>query len=340
MARAGARAPFAIALCLTMSAARADAVTDFYAGKSLTFFIGSATGGTFDTAARVVARFLPKYVPGNPSVTPQNMPGASHVRATDYLANIAPRDGTSMAFVQPSVILNKVTSPAAKYDPAAMTWIGRIAPVRNVGISATASGIHSVEATKAQELILGAAGSTGPAAMVPWALNRMIGAKMRLVRGYTDDTATFLAFERGEVQGMGSINHASLARHPGLLGSGKVKIIYSISSERISVAPDAPSIVELAQKPDDKAVMELIASIPRIGITIMGSPGVPPERAAALRKAAWEMFHDPAFVAEMKKVELEVDPLGGEALAGLVDKVMRTPDAIVELLKQQTAPID
>ena len=91
---------------------------------------------------------------------------------------------------------------------------------------------------------------------------------------------------------------------------------------------------------DLKAVMELIASIPRIGITIMGSPGVPPERAAALRKAAWEMFHDPAFVAEMKKVELEVDPLGGEALAGLVDKVMRTPDAIVELLKQQTAPID
>jgi tripartite-type tricarboxylate transporter receptor subunit TctC len=262
------------------------------------------------------------------------------VRATEHLANIAARDGAALAFVQPSVILNKVTSRSAKYDPARMTWIGRIAPVRNVGIAATASGIASVEATKQRELILGAAGSTGPAAMVPWALNRMIGARFRLVRGYTDDTATFLAFERGEVQGMGSINHASLARHAGLLESGKVKIIYSISSERIAAAPEAPSIVELVRTADDKAVMELIASIPRIGVTIMGAPDMPADRAAALRAAARHMMDDPAYIADMKKAELDVEPMGGEDLAALVGKAMSTPDKIVELLKQQTAPID
>ena len=321
-------------------AARADAISEFYASHSLTFIIGSSSGGTFDTTARVAARFLPKYIPGNPSVTPQNMPGASHVRATEYLANIAPRDGTALAFVQPSVILNKVTAPSARYNPADMTWIGRVAPARNVGFATTASGVHSVEAARRRELILGAAGSTGPAAMAPWALNRMIGAKFRLVRGYTDDTATMVAVERGEVMGMGSINYASLLRHAEWIERGAIKLLYTISAERMAASPQTPTIVELVPGAADKAVMGLIAAIPAIGVTILGAPGIPAERAAVLRNAASQMFADAGFIAEMRRLEMDVEPMRGEELGAVVRTVMDTPRDIVEQLKSQTAPMD
>ena len=333
-------APAALAIFAAHAPARADAIADFYANKPLTFVIGSSSGGTFDTTARVAARFLPKYIPGNPAVTLQNMPGASHVRATEYLANIAPRDGSAVAFVQPSVILNKVTSPEARYNPADMTWIGRVAPAWNVGFATTASGVLSVAAARAKELILGAAGSTGPAAMVPWALNRMTGAKFRLVRGYTDDTATTVAVERGEIMGMGSINHASLLRHGDWIAGGAIKLLYVIAGRRMPASPETPHIVELVQKPADKAVMGLIAAIPRVGVTLMGAPGIPPERAAVLRKAAMDMFRDPGFVAEMRRLELEVEPMAGEELAAVVAEVTRAPRDIVELLKTQTAPMD
>ena len=333
--------PTALAFFLVATAAaRADAIADFYAGKTLTFVIGSSSGGTFDTTARVAARFLPKYIPGNPAVVPQNMPGASHVRATEYLANIAPRDGTAVAFVQPSVILNKVTSPEARYNPAAMTWIGRVAPAWNVGFATTASDVLSVEAAREKQLILGAAGSTGPAAMVPWALNRMIGARFRLVRGYADDTAITVAVERGEVMGMGSINHASLLRHGDWISRGAIKLLYVISDRRMPASPETPHIVELVRKPEDKAVMSLIAAIPRVGVTIMGAPGIPPDRAAALRAAAMDMFRDPGFIAEMRRLELDVEPMSGEDLGALVADVMRAPRDIVDLLKTQTAPMD
>jgi tripartite-type tricarboxylate transporter receptor subunit TctC len=327
-------------LGLYVATARADAIADFYSTHPLTFVIGSSSGGTYDTTARVVARFLPKYLPGNPATNLQNMPGASHVRATDYLANLAARDGSAIAFVQPSVILNKVTSPTAKYDPAAMTWIGRVAPARNVGFAVTASGATTVEAVRSHELILGAAGSTGPAAMVPWALNRMIGAKFKLVRGYTDDTATFLAVERGEVMGMGSINLASIVRHGDWISRDVIRLLYTISNDRLAASPQTPTIAELVEKPRDKAVMRLIAAIPHIGVTIMGAPGVPADRAAALREAARRMFADPDFRAEMKKLEIDVEPMSGEDLAAAVREVMGTPRETVEYLQQQTAPMD
>ncbi len=333
-------AVFCAAASIAVGPARADAVADFYASHHITIVIGSSGGGSYDVTARLTARFLPKYIPGNPTIVLQNMPGASHVRAQEYLANLAPKDGSALAFVQPSVVMNAITNPAAKYNPADMTWIGRLQAVHNVGFALTASGVTSVAAALQKPLVIGAAGSTGPAAMVPWALNRMIGAKFKIVRGYADDTAEFVALERAEIMGMGSANFASVARHTGWLEGGVVKLLYTISTARKPAAPDTPSIVELVQTQRDKAVMSLIGSIPDIGITIEAPAKIPADRAAALRAAAWQMFHDPEFIAGMRTLELDVDPLRGEDVAAIVGAAMRTPRDAVEALKELTAPMD
>jgi tripartite-type tricarboxylate transporter receptor subunit TctC len=320
--------------------AQADAVADFYAAHPITIVIGSQGGGSYDVTARLAARFLTKYTPGNPAVVLQNMPGASHVRAQEYLANLAPKDGSTLAFVQPSVVMNAITNPGAKYNPAEMTWIGRLQSVHNVGFSLVSSGVLDVRAALTKPLIVGAAGSTGPAAMVPWALNRMIGTKFKVVRGYADDTAEFVAFERGEIQAMGSANYASVVRHTGWLDKGFVSLLYTISTKRKAAAPDTPAIVELVDSPRDKAVMSLLGAMPDIGITIQAPAKIPAERTAALREAAWKMFQDPEFAAGMRGLELDVDPLRGEDVAEIVRTAMATPKDAVDALKELTAPMD
>ena len=323
------------------ASASADDVADFYRGKTITIATGTAPGvSVYDAANRMMTRFLPKYVPGNPSVVVRYMPGASHAAATDYVYNIAVRDGLTVSTVQPYVVLNRITNPAAKYDPAEFTWLARLAPITALGFVLTDTGVTDIAGAKAKEIILGSAGATGPAAMTPWALNRMIGTKFRVVRGYTDDTAEFLALDRHEIQGIGSVSYASIAQKPGWLAEGRVKLLYSISLARLKQTPNVPALPELVTADRDRAVVGLLAAIPTIGLTVFAPPKIPADRAAALRQAVAQMAGDVDFLAEMKKADVDIEPLSGDDLAGMVVKAMQTPSRVVDELKRLTAPPD
>src|SRR5581483_4634895 len=190
-------------MAASLSAAPAQPAANFYAGKTITLVIGSGVGGSYDAGGRLVAQYLKRYLPGNPTVVAQNMPGASSVRAVEYIANVAPRDGTTLGFVQPSVVLNKVLDPKAKYDPRRLIWIGRLQRTVFLGVSSDKAPAHTIEEAKKNEIVMAGNAATGAGAMVPWALNALIGTRFKVIRGYESAAANLLALQRGEVQGIG-----------------------------------------------------------------------------------------------------------------------------------------
>ncbi len=337
IARALAVIVAAIAITTT---AIAQTPAEFYKGKTVTLVSGTAGSGTYDLVGRVVARHLPHYLAGAPNAVVQSMPGASHVRATEYVENAAVRDGTVLGVVQPYVVLNKLLNPGARYHPERLTWIGRLLPLTQIGFAWRNAGVTRIEEVKSKAITLAAAGATGPAATVPWALNRMIGTKFRVVRGYADDSAEFLALERDETEGMGSCNFASIVNHPDWLRDNKVFPLYVIGLHRMARYPDVPTIVELVSEPTDRAVIEVLATMPELGMTIMAPPDVPADRVEALRGALAAMSRDPAFIADMKTLELDVDPLPGAAVADMVGKSIAVSPAVVRRLIDTTSPPD
>ena len=164
---------------------------------------------------------------------------------------------------------------------------------------------------------------------MPWTLNRMIGTKFRVVRGYADDTSLFIAAERGEIDGLGSTQYASLVRHPGWIEKNWVVPLYAIALERLPQLPNVPTIVELAGNDRDRAVMRILGTMPDLGFTIIAPPFVPQDRLDALRQAVAEMIRDPGFKSDMSKLDLDLDPLSGSDVAALVSNAMQAaPDTV------------
>jgi tripartite-type tricarboxylate transporter receptor subunit TctC len=320
------------------SNAFAQSEGDFYAGKTITLVIGSGEAGIYDLGARIMARYLRQYIPGNPVIVPRNMPGASSVVATAYVYNVAPRDGLTIATVQPTVVLNKNLDPSAKYQPEKLNWIGRVQPVDLVGLTWTASGVTKFSDAQRTKTIVSASGAAGTSAIVPWALNRLAGSKFEVVRGYESQRPQFLAMERGEVAGVGSAALSDVLQNSEWMNNRRVTILYSISQRRSKLAPDVPAIVELTTDPTAKQVLGLLGSVADIGQTLMAPADIPAARLDILRKAFEEMVKDPQFIQEASQIGMNVDPMTGDALAALVTAVSTAPAEVVDKLREVTRP--
>lgn len=313
----------------------ADPVADFYRGKTVTFIIGSGEGGAYDLGGRLMARYLARYIPGHPAIVPQNMPGASSVRAASYIYGVAPRDGTALGTAQPTIVLNKLLDPAASYEPKNYTWIGRLQPMTLVGVAWTGAADHTMADARERKLIVSASGASGTSAIVPWALNRLAGTHFQVVTGYQSLMPQLLAMERGEVEGVGS---ATLSDVLARIKTGKVSFLYTIAARRTSQLPDVAAITEFAQNDLDRTVLRLLGSVTDIGFTIMAPPGIPADRTAALRKAFLEMVQDPDFLAEARKIGLSPEPQSGEELQNVVADTLGATGEAVQKLRQVTQP--
>jgi tripartite-type tricarboxylate transporter receptor subunit TctC len=274
-------------------AAAADNVADFYRGKTISLIIGFGEGGGYDLSARLVAQYLLRTIPGNPTIVPRNMPGASSVRAVEYFHNVAPRDGTSLGFFISTVTLDKATDRSLKYEPQDFAWLGRIDSAVTFGIVWHTAPVQSIAQAKQQKLILAAIGPAGTAATLPWALNRLIGTQFAVVTGYDSSATMGLAMERGETQGIGSTSWDYLLTKPDWLADKQIRILYTLGLERDARVPDAPTIVELVDAERDKKVMTLLASTSTIGRALVAPPGLPPDRIALLRQAFDAMVQVP-----------------------------------------------
>jgi tripartite-type tricarboxylate transporter receptor subunit TctC len=327
-----------VAALLTVSnIAKADD-QNFFAGKTISLIIGSGEGGIYDLGGRLMAQYLRKYIPGSPDVVPQNMPGASSVVATQYVYNTASRDGLTIATVQPTVILNKLLDPSAHYSPDRLGWIGRVQPVTLVGLSWTASGVVNIEQARKNQVIVSASGATGTSAIVPWALNKLLKTRFKVVLGYESQAPQFVAMERGEVAGIGSAALSDVLEKSDWTTHDKVAILYTIAQKRSRLAPNAPAITELARNDQDRRVLALLGSVSDIGQTLMTPPDVPKQRLEILRKAFDAMIHDPNFIAAGQKFNMSVDPMSGVNLATLVKTTSDAPEPIVAKLRAVTRP--
>lgn len=330
----------AVTMTLATTPASADAVSDFYAGKSLTLVIGSDAGGGYDLAGRLVAQYLGKHIPGNPSFVPRNMPGASSVRAAEWFGSAAPGGGATVSLLQATIVTNKLVDRKAAYEPDKFIWIGRLSTAPLFGLVRSDAPIKTVEEAKSKEVILAANSATGTAATVPWALNRLIQTKFKVVRGYASAAAVGLAIDRGEAEGIGSASWEYIESKPEWLAEKKMRLIYFIGLTRYAKTPDVPAVVEFGQTDEDKAVLKLFGVASSIGRSFAVTPGTPLDRAAALRKAFADMMHDPAFVAEAEKRKVDLDFAPGTEIQADVAEVIAIPDTVVKRYDAVTQPMD
>ena len=315
---------------------QADPVADFYRGKSVRVVVGFGTGGGYDLYARLVAAHLGRHVPGNPTMFVENMPGASSLKAADYVYNQTNGDGTVIGLFLNNFVLAKLLTPNLRYQPENFTWLARVDSTGLFGLVSKASGIASIEDAKKRDVIIASTGANAMDAMVPWALNKLVGTRFKVVTGYKSNNESGLALERNESDGMGAVSIEFLDQNPLWLKEGRVKLIYLDDLKRDPAFPDVPTIAELASDQEDRAVLRLIASSSVIGRSFVAAPGISAERAKALRAAFDAMVRDPAFLQSAKERSLKVDPMSATELEKVVQDISATPESIVKKAKIAT----
>ena len=328
----------AIALAaLSSSPALAQSAASFK-GRTMTIVVGFGPGGGYDIYGRLVAAHFGNHLPGKPTVLVQNTPGAASVKAANILYNSAPKDGTSLGLFLSALTVNAVLQGNQKYQPEKFSWIGRVNDSATLGVVWSTAPATSIPQATGHEIVLASTGASGNSAMVPWALNSLIGTRFKVVTGYTSTAAAALAMEQGEVQGIGAVSYEYLGTvKADWLKSGKVKVMYSIDLKRKKALPDVPAVVEFAKDAKSRQVLSLLGSASAIGYSFAAPPGVSRDVVGTLSAAFAAMLKDPAFLADAEKRKLDVDPLTGEEVQKIVADAVATPQAVVELARKATA---
>src|SRR5438132_9270004 len=302
------RAAVAAALVLLLApAANAQSVEQFFARKTITISIGYTAGGSYDLYGRLLARHLGKHIPGAPIVVAQNMPGAGSLKAANYIYEVAPKDGTALGVVVESAALEQaLANPAALYDAAKFTWIGRVATSNNIFMQGHTSKVQGIEDSKRLESSLAGTGPGSIAETVPRLLNALAGTKFRLVSGYPASNEAMLAMERGEVEGASSSWAAVSVGKKEWLRDRKIRIILQTAPERTKDLPDAPALPEIGTSVEDKKVYQLYASGSAIGRTVIAPPDMPHARVRILRDAFKAMVKVPYIIADIQKLHVDL----------------------------------
>ena len=336
------RGSFAIAwLCAAalglgcVSPAGADAVTDFYRGKTISLYVSFPPGGGYDIYARVLAPHFSRHIPGNPAIAIKNMEGGSGVKAASYISTVTPQDGTSLGLFLDTLTLGKVLGGPGEFDPLKLAWIGRIVSTATVSVVWHTSPVQSIEAAKQKEIVIAASVPSNSSSFIPTALNDLVGTKFKIIRGYHGSPPMALAMERGEVHAIGGMSWEAIQMtKPDWLAERKVRILYAQGAHRIKELPNDPGLLDFAVDEKSRKILGLLGGGPDIGRSIVAEPGIPPERAAALRKAFMATMADPEFVTDMRKRNLNVEPLSGEDVQRTVEAAVATPRELVEQAKR------
>ena len=315
-------------------AASADPVEAFYKGRQMTVIISGSTGSTYDIGTRLIAKYMSKYIPGNPTIVGKAMPGGGHIPAANFLYNAADKDGSVFGSVGETIPLAPLLNPEhAKFDAAKFNWLGNPANTTTTIIVWHTKGVKTLADAQQKEIIVGASGVASPSAQVPQILNNVLGTKFKIITGFPG-TGIELAMERGEVDARGS---TSLTRLKSIrrdwMEQKKVFPLVQIGLKKDNDFPDVPLLIDFARNEAERQIFRFISSAALIGRPIVAPPGVPADRVAALRKAFEMTMKDPDYLAEADKLKLELDPVTWQELQGAVEEISRTPPQIVELIK-------
>ena len=325
-------------LLLIVSSVNVHAQDDFYKGKTIRVIIGYSAGGTNDLWARTVARFWGKYIPGNPDMIVQNMPGAGTMVAANYLYGVGKPDGLTVGLISPALFFNQLGGKKeARFDWAKFAWIGSpeetsaMLSMRSDSPFKTLDDIR--KATTPPRC--GTTGAGTPGHYFPRLMEEVLGLKFDLVTGYPGASEIDLAIEKGEVQCRGGTTSAFFGREPGRTWAktGFVRILVIGGSKRDPRAPNVPTIWEMMEKyktPESgKRLTTVLLSPGSFGRPIVGGPGIPADRIKVLRDGFLKAMRDPALLAEAEKRGWEPDPVSGEKLQALAREVVSQPPEVI-----------
>jgi tripartite-type tricarboxylate transporter receptor subunit TctC len=325
----------AATLCVIAPAAHAD-VAAFYKGKIITMMIGGAAGGGPDLFGRLLARYLPQYVPGNPNIIVQNMPGSGSLQMANYVYNSAVRDGTVIGAPFSGMPTAPLLQPrAARFDPTKLIWLGSGYRSDSVAYVWHAAPVQSLDQLKSTELVLGSQGPGSISNDLGSLARDVLGLKYKIVRGYRNSPEVSIAMERGEVQAQIDAWSNLMAQRPTWVAEKKVIIIGHFSLDNPPALRPYARMVDLAKTDEDRQAMLLVLARDSYGRPYFLPPDVPNDRVEALRRAFDIIMKDPAFITEAKKSGFEIDPMTGEATQALITRVVRdTSPQVVERVRR------
>ena len=332
---AGALARWAGVAALLVSwttAGNAQDAAQFYKGRTIELNIGYTVGGGYDLRARLVARHMWKHIPGHPIIVPKNMEGAGSVRLANWLANVAPRDGTVIGTIGRGTAFDPILGQkGAQFKGPDFAWIGSTNDEISICNAMATSGVATFEELMTKELVLGAVSMSDDTGQFARVLSRSFGAKLKVVTGYPGGNDIVLAMERGEVQGRCGWSWSSVkAIHKNWLEQKKINILVQFGLNKHPDLADTPLVLDLAKTDEQRQTMTLIFARQTIGWPVLAPPGVPHDRVQVLRQALMDTMNDKDFLAEAASMNLEVTPVSGERLQRLVQELYMTPPAIAQ----------
>lgn len=334
--RAGAVAAGLAAMVLAAGSATG---ADFYRGKNIDFLIGSNPGGGYDTYARTISRTLPNHIPGAPNIIAKNMPGAGSGKAAAFLFQVAPKDGRTIGAIFPGAVMQPLYDPKlkSKYDPQQFNYLASANSSTRICATFQSSKTKTFADALKQKTIVGASQAGGSSRDHPAFMNSLLDAKFNIVSGYKGTVDIILAMEQGEVDGLCGYDWSSFkTQRSEWLRDGKVNVLVQVGLDPTAelTKMGVPQIWDFVKDEETRNIIELIVGEQVFGRPYVTPPGVPADRVALLRSAFAKTLVDEQFLADAKKARLQVIPTSGERVQQLVDKIYKTPEALVKKAKE------
>ena len=315
-----------------VEAQTADAVADFYKDKRVNILIGVNVGGGYDLEARLIARYIGAYIPGNPTVVPQNVIGAGGLRMANQLYNMSPKDGTILGmFPNTLITLQAVGGEGVQYRAERFGWLGTLSTSPITLAVRGSAGMRTFADIGAQSISVAASTPGAITYTYPFLMNKVLGANLKIVTGYQGTSEMIIALQRGEVDAVVNSWTSWKSMYPQWPKDGTINVVLQSDPKAADLA--IPSIGELAKTDDDKALVNLVLAGDQLGKPLALTPDVPKDRLEAMRLAYDRVIKDPEFLQTAEKARIEIEPVFGDRLQAIIDKVLATSPAVKAVAK-------
>jgi tripartite-type tricarboxylate transporter receptor subunit TctC len=320
--------PVAIATLLTLPT-HAATPGEFYKGRTVPVIIGYSAGGGYDLYARVLAQHMGAHIPGNPTLVPQNMPGAGSIKAALYLYTAAPKDGSVIGTFARGLASTALIGEA-KLDARRFAWLGSVTKDTTLCISWNASPIKTWNDAMTRQFTAGGEGAAGDPDIFAKLYKNVFGAKIRLATGFPGTTDVTLAMQRGEVDGLCGVSWSTIkSRYPEWVAQKKINLLLQ-APRRDPELPDVPVASDLAHTPEQRQILDFVVASEVLARPFVAPPGIPADRKAVLRKAFDDTMKDPAFLADARKTMIDINPVSGPEVDAIVASLYATPRDVVQ----------
>lgn len=321
----------------SLAPAAAQSAESFYKGKQVTVAIGTGVGGSHDQYGRLIARYMGKYIPGQPNLVPKNYPGAGGMALANTYWAQGPKDGSSFGIINRAIMfepLFNAKNAKGQFDPRKYSWLGATDTVISVAVAWHTSPVRTWQDLRDKELIVGAVGAASGTTKEAYVMNNLLGFKYKVIMGYPGGSDVDLAMERGEINGRANLAYGGLKnRNMDQVKEGKLIILYQMGLQRHPEMPDVPLVLDFARNDEERQLLALNFLPSEVGYPFLAPPDVPADRVAALRTAFKLTTEDKALRADAAKQRLDINYISGERIEELMNQAYSaSPDMVARIL--------